>query len=149
MDRFDPALDELLAADADIQVLAGGFEWSEGPVCVPEAGNKFGGYLLFSDIPNNVVMKWQEGQGCRVFLKPAGYTGRVGLRPGKLIGVLMCRLTYVDARQLKNAMNPPREMSVHGGSHDPRQARRRDRCAGPASFCASTRFPQTLCCIGC
>jgi len=50
--------------------LAEGFEWSEGPVWVRD-----GGYLLFSDIPNNAVMKWKEGTGIELFLKPAGYTG--------------------------------------------------------------------------
>ena len=73
-------LDSLIAADARIEVLCGGFEWAEGPVWVPEAANKFGGYVLFSDIPHNAVMKWQEGTGVSVFMKPAGYTGICGLR---------------------------------------------------------------------
>ena len=30
--RLDPALDSLVPADARIEVLASGFEWSEGPV---------------------------------------------------------------------------------------------------------------------
>ena len=84
VDRFEPALDQLLATDAKIEVLCGGFEWSEGPVWVPEQGNKFGGYVLFSDIPHNAVMKWQEGIGASVFMKPAGYTGVAdyGKEPG-------------------------------------------------------------------
>lgn len=84
VDRFEPALDQLIADDAKIQVLCGGFEWAEGPVWVPEAGNKFGGYVLFSDIPHNAVMKWQEGIGANVFLKPSGYTGATdyGKEPG-------------------------------------------------------------------
>ncbi|MEO0531961.1 MAG: SMP-30/gluconolactonase/LRE family protein, partial [Planctomycetota bacterium] len=69
--RHDAALDALLAEDAKIEVLAGGFQWSEGPVWVPRDG----GFLLFSDIPNNRVMKWVEGEGVSVFLEPAGYTG--------------------------------------------------------------------------
>ena len=45
---------------------------------------KNGGYLLFSDIPNNVVHKWKEGEGVTEFLKPAGYTGKKprGGKPG-------------------------------------------------------------------
>jgi gluconolactonase len=84
VEQFDPQLEQLIAKDAVIQVLCGGFEWSEGPVWVPEAGNKFGGYVLFSDIPHNAVMKWQESIGASVFLKPAGYTGAVdyGKEPG-------------------------------------------------------------------
>jgi gluconolactonase len=42
------------------------------------------GFLLFSDIPNNAVMKWKEGEGISLFLKPSGYTGVAdyGREPG-------------------------------------------------------------------
>jgi gluconolactonase len=84
IDRFDDALDKLIGSDAKIEVLCGGFDWAEGPVWVTEKGNKFGGYVLFSDIPPNAVMKWQEGTGVSVFMKPAGYTGVAdyGREPG-------------------------------------------------------------------
>ena len=84
VDRFDSALDTILDVDADIEVLCGGFEWSEGPVWMPEEGNQYGGYILFSDIPNNEVVKWQEGEGASTFMKPAGYTGVAdyGAEPG-------------------------------------------------------------------
>ncbi|MCX7385357.1 MAG: SMP-30/gluconolactonase/LRE family protein [Planctomycetales bacterium] len=75
VDRFDAGVDSLIASEAKIEVLCGGFEWAEGPVWVPEPANKFGGYVLFSDIPHNAVMRWQEGTGVSVFMKPAGYTG--------------------------------------------------------------------------
>ena len=70
IERADPRFDALIPRDAVLEKLAEGFEWSEGPVWVPD-----GGYLLFSDIPNNAVMKWKEGEGVRAFLKPSGYTG--------------------------------------------------------------------------
>lgn len=84
VDRFESALDQLIGKDAKVEVLCGGFEWSEGPVWVPEEGNKYGGYVLFSDIPNNAIVKWQEGEGASVFMKPAGYTGvaNYGREPG-------------------------------------------------------------------
>ena len=69
--RVDPSLDELIDADAKIEVLASGFDWSEGPVWVPRDG----GYLLFSDVPKNTVFKWQEEKGLEPFLKPSGFTG--------------------------------------------------------------------------
>jgi gluconolactonase len=68
--REDPRLDQLIAPDAKIEVLAGGFEWAEGPVWYPPAGG-----LLFSDIPNNAVILWKEGVGTSVYMKPSGYTG--------------------------------------------------------------------------
>ena len=84
VDRFDSSLDGLISKEAVIEVLCGGFDWAEGPVWVPEKGNKFGGYVLFSDIPPNSVIKWQEGVGSSLFLKPSGYTGAAdyGREPG-------------------------------------------------------------------
>jgi gluconolactonase len=70
IERFDAAFDSLVAKDAKIEVLASGFNWSEGPVWV-----KKGGYLLFSDIPENTIFKWKAQDGITPFLKPSGYTG--------------------------------------------------------------------------
>ena len=79
VERLDPALDAIVDADAKVEVLAEGFEWSEGPVWWRE-----GGSLLFSDIPRNTVFRWKEGEGLTEFLKPSGYTGagpRGGTQP--------------------------------------------------------------------
>lgn len=91
--RFDPAFDELLAPDTEIEVLSSGFLWSEGPVWVPEDDHAFGGYILFSDIPNNRVVRWDEGKGAATWLKPAGYTGVAdyGGEPGSN-GLLLDRM---------------------------------------------------------
>ena len=70
IERLDPAFDALVPRDARIEKLAEGFAWTEGPVW-----RKSGGYLLFSDIPNNTINRWKEGQGITVFLRPAGYNG--------------------------------------------------------------------------
>ena len=75
IERIDPAIDALIPADAEIEVLASGFLWSEGPVWVPETDHPYGGYVLFSDIPNNRVVRWDEGKGAQTWLKPSGYTG--------------------------------------------------------------------------
>jgi gluconolactonase len=69
--RSDPALDRLVPKDAQMKVIGEGFQWCEGPVWVPD-----GNFLLFSDIPNNAVMRWERESGCKLYLKPAGYTGR-------------------------------------------------------------------------
>ena len=82
IERKDAKFDELVPKDAVIEVLAGGFKWSEGPVWVKDDG----GHLLFSDIPNNRVCKWSEKAGLQAdFLKPSGYTGNTkfdGYEPG-------------------------------------------------------------------
>jgi gluconolactonase len=71
IERLDPALDALIPPGTSIEKLASGFAWAEGPVWV-----RNGDYLLFSDIPRNVVFKWQEGAGTHEFLEPSGYTGQ-------------------------------------------------------------------------
>ena len=70
IERLDPALDSLIAPDATIEVLAGGYDWTEGPLWI-----KDGGYLLFSDIPPNQIHRWKQGEGARLYLTPSGYTG--------------------------------------------------------------------------
>lgn len=79
--KIDPALDQLIAPDAKIEVIASGFDWTEGPVWVP---GDDGGHLLFSDIPQNSVYKWHPTEGISLFLKPSGYTGNTdyGAEPG-------------------------------------------------------------------
>ncbi|GGO91022.1 SMP-30/gluconolactonase/LRE family protein [Stakelama pacifica] len=72
VERLDPRLDAIIAPDAPIEVLATGYSWAEGPTWVDR-----GGYLLFSDPPNNVVHRWQPGVGAAPFLKPSGLAGPI------------------------------------------------------------------------
>ena len=84
INRLDPRLDALIPKDAEIEVLAKGFTWAEGPLWMPDEDSKAGGYVLFSDIPRNSIFKWEEGKGVSLFMKPSGYTGveYYGLEPG-------------------------------------------------------------------
>ena len=70
IERLDRALDALVPVGAQIEVLAEGFDWAEGPVWVPG-----GGFVLFSDIPPNAIYRWKEGEETSLFLQPSGYTG--------------------------------------------------------------------------
>ena len=78
IERIDADFDRLVPADATIDVLAEGFDWSEGPVWVDD-----GRYLLFSDIPRNQIVKWREGEGISIFMQPAGYTGKPRFEGGE------------------------------------------------------------------
>ena len=69
IERLDPALDQLIPKGAKLEVLAEGFEWTEGPLWISQ-----GAYLLFSDIPPNSIYKWKAGDGHSLYLKPSGYT---------------------------------------------------------------------------
>ena len=67
VERLSPKLDKIVPANASIEELAGGFAFVEGPVWIHE------GYLLFSDIPKNVIMKWMPGGEASVFRNQSGY----------------------------------------------------------------------------
>ena len=68
--RFSPKLDRLIAPDAQVEVIATGIDWAEGPLWVPK-----GRYLLFSDPPANIMRKWQRGSPVEIFLAPSGAAG--------------------------------------------------------------------------
>src|SRR5690606_17996544 len=74
----DSRLDKIVAADAKVEVLAEGFDWTEGPLWV-EAHQM----LLFSDIPQNSVYKWTKEDGVELYLKPSGYTNKTVARGGE------------------------------------------------------------------
>lgn len=77
--KASPALDQIVPAGAKIEKLAGGFKFIEGPVWMHE------GYLLFSDIPNNAIMKWTPAGQVSVFMKPSGFNG-TNAPAGALVG---------------------------------------------------------------
>ncbi|HZF65278.1 MAG TPA: SMP-30/gluconolactonase/LRE family protein [Chitinophagaceae bacterium] len=70
IERFSPQINKLIKPDAKLEIIAEGYEWSEGPVWVEKEK-----MLLFSDIPRNSIYKWTEKGGAELYLKPAGYTG--------------------------------------------------------------------------
>jgi gluconolactonase len=69
--KADPRFDTLIAPGTTLDVLADGYDWSEGPVWVPRDG----GFLLWSDVPANTIYKWSPGQAAAPFMKPSGFTG--------------------------------------------------------------------------
>ncbi len=64
--RNDPAMDDLVPLDAVVERVADGFTFTEGPVWVPGDPDR----LYFSDIPENRIYRWSEGEGAVVFLEP-------------------------------------------------------------------------------
>ena len=76
VERLDPRLDAIISSDAPLELLGEHFAFIEGPLWVPERN---GGYLLFSDIPANVIYEWRplgrKGE-LSIFLEPSGFTGK-------------------------------------------------------------------------
>jgi gluconolactonase len=85
MDGFE-ILDErfrsMVLPNARLEVLAEGFRWLEGPVWFADQD-----CLLFSDLPNDRILRWSEHGGVSVFRQPSGFAnGHCRDRQGRLIG---------------------------------------------------------------
>ena len=72
VERFSSEIDEFFSKDSKIEIIANGFSWSEGPVWSKKLNA-----VLFSDVPNNVIYKWDEKNGLEIFLDNIGYSGVV------------------------------------------------------------------------
>src|SRR5215467_13066096 len=66
--KNDPGLEAIVPSNAVIEKIAGGFQFTEGPVWHPD------GYLLFSDPNSNVIYRWSP-EGVTVFRAKSGYSG--------------------------------------------------------------------------
>ena len=72
VERLSPEINNLIEKSAKIEILADGFEWSEGPVWSSQLNS-----VLFSDVPENVIYSWNEDKGLGTFTRPIGYSGKV------------------------------------------------------------------------
>ncbi len=79
---IDPSFEAYRLFSASVERIASGFRWAEGPVWFGD-----GRYLLWSDIPNNRIMKWEEETGAvSAFRSPSGYAnGNTRDRQGRLV----------------------------------------------------------------
>lgn len=58
-------MSKILPENAQVEPIATGFKFTEGPVWHPD------GFLLFSDIPANIIYKWQPNHEPIIFRKPS------------------------------------------------------------------------------
>ena len=79
---LDPSFTALRLPLASVEQLATGCRWSEGPVYFGD-----GRYLLWSDIPNDRILKWEEESGAvSVFRKTSwNANGNTRDRQGRLV----------------------------------------------------------------
>lgn len=120
VESLDPRFDAYRIFNAAVERLHTGCRWSEGPVWFGD-----GRYLLWSDIPNNRIMKWEEETGAvSVHRRPSNFSnGHTRDRQGRLVtcehgGRRVTRTGYdgrieilVDAFQGKS-LNSPNDVVV-------------------------------------
>lgn len=82
IETLDERFDKYRIFSAAVERLHTGCRWSEGPVWFGD-----GRYLLWSDIPNNRILKWEEETGAvSVYRRPTDFAnGHTRDRQGRLI----------------------------------------------------------------
>lgn len=76
----DPAFASFVMGNAPLKRLATGFDWVEGPVWLGDQN-----CLLFSDIPNNRILRWSE-DGVTTYRQPSNFAnGHTRDRQGRLL----------------------------------------------------------------
>ena len=70
IERLSPKLNEIISENAKMEIIAEGYQWSEGPLWLETEQT-----LIWSDVPKNTIYSWKEGEDAKVYLTPSGYTG--------------------------------------------------------------------------
>lgn len=109
---YDAAALQSIDSNATIEIIAQGYTWSEGPVWVPAQQ-----MLLFSDVIENKIYQWKEGDTAKLYLTPSGYTGSVkriggedgsnGLTLDKNGNLLLCQSGNRQVVKLNADLNSP------------------------------------------
>jgi gluconolactonase len=77
--RLDPAFDSLVPPSAQLEKLADGFQFVEGPLWFDA------GHVWFSDVQGNVIRQWSQDGKITEILRPGGYDGK-DIPEGSLMG---------------------------------------------------------------
>lgn len=118
-ESHDPRFLECVVMYTPMEEIASGCLWTEGPVWFADHG-----CLLFSDIPNERILRWMPGAGVSVFRQPSGYAnGHTRDRQGRLVscehgGRRVVRteadgsLTVLAERHGEGRLNSPNDVVV-------------------------------------
>jgi gluconolactonase len=79
--RLDPAMDAIVPASANVEVLRDGFGFINGILWIREGNSS---HVLVSDIPANVIYKWSPASGWTVFLNRPDWTRVAEARPSNV-----------------------------------------------------------------
>lgn len=114
INRIDQSINTLIPEDAKIEILASGFDWSEGPLWLEDQQ-----VLIFSDVPANKIYRWSEEDSLSIFLEPSGYfgerkdkreSGSNGLALDLDGSLLLCQHGLRQLGRLKTSLEDPSPM---------------------------------------
>ena len=125
---LDPRFKRLFNGNAHVNRLYTGCLWAEGP-----AWFAAGRYLVWSDIPNNRILRYDETSGnVSVFRQPCGNTnGHTVDRQGRLVSTSKLGFEPLGERPHRNSVDPaervePREARLRLTVFDAGEVRLRD-----------------------
>ena len=119
-ETYDPRFGSYVMFNAPLKKLATGFDWVEGPVWMGDAN-----CLLFSDIPNNRILRWVADTGITTYRAPSNFAnGHTRDRTGRLVscehGLRRVTRTEWDGtisvladRYQGKPLNSPNDVVVH------------------------------------
>ena len=118
-ESHDPRFNRYVLGNAPVKQLVSGFDWVEGPVWFADAG-----CLLFSDIPNNRILRWIPDVGVSTYRSPSNYAnGHTRDLEGRLVSCehgtrrvtrteLDGRVTVIAERYEGKRLNSPNDVVV-------------------------------------
>lgn len=117
---LDTRFRRLVLPNAELECLYEGGRWLEGPLWLPDSEQ-----LLFSDIPNDQVLRWVPNTGVGVFSRGGFQNGRARDRQGRIIACehgsrsLVARgldgeVSVLASHFQGKRLNSPNDVAVHG-----------------------------------
>jgi gluconolactonase len=115
IELYDSSAARLIDSNATFEIIGRNYTWSEGPVWI--AAKKM---LLFTDVPENKIFQWQQGDTSKLYLTPSGYTGTVkrdggedganGLALDKEGRLLLCQSGNRQVVRLNTPIDSPKPL---------------------------------------
>jgi len=112
IELYDKGLTSEIDSNAIIEIIGRHYKWSEGPVWVESKQ-----MLLFSDVKDNKIYKWNMGDTPTVYLTPSGYTdtafrngenGSNGLTLDRQGRLLLCQSGNRQVARLNSPLDSPK-----------------------------------------
>ncbi len=109
---YDNSAATIIDSNAVIEVIGQGFNWAEGPLWIASKN-----IFIFSDVPENKIFQWKEGDTTSLYLMHSGYTGTTkkegeigsnGLTLDKQGRLLLCQSGNRQVARMNASLDAPK-----------------------------------------
>ncbi|MBE7174450.1 MAG: SMP-30/gluconolactonase/LRE family protein [Williamsia sp.] len=108
---YDSTIAPFIDTTAQVQIIAKGYNWTEGPLWIAKTGT-----LIFSDVPENTIFQWRPNDTATRYLTPSGYTkpqpakgeiGSNGLTLDRNGNLLLCQSGNRQIARMRGSIASP------------------------------------------